>query len=363
MAKAIAKRKLRASYLERNSKKKVKNNFNLSDIFDNLKSESDIKKIKMDTFEQENINGIYKRNGANKNVRKKKEDEDFFTRLKKKFVLKVALQAVTMAGILAFCLCVKYMDLKIVKNSEVCKNIIKEFNANYTKEEMIKAIENSWDKAYFYIDPIVPDSLSQKTVAVFSNVFKKNATHEQVGETKNVVIYEEKRVEIYDEPMAEVEKQVKEDEEEEDNNANLTDEEKNIIAIKASGVSFIKPTVGVITSTFGEREVIFEGTESYHYGTDIANVKGTSIYSSIDGKVTVCSTNNETGKYIEVQNGSITTRYCHLSEQLVSVGDEVKAGSLIGKMGETGMATGPHLHFEIMYNRQRVDAEKILDLV
>lgn len=348
MAKAVAKRKLKASYLERNSKKKVKNNFNVSDIFDNLKSESDIKKIKMDTFEQENINGIYKRNGANKNVHKKKEDEDFFTRLKKKFVLKVALQAVTMIGIFAFCLCVKYMDLKIVKNSEICKNIIKEFNTNYTKEEIFKGIENAWDKAYFYIDPIVPDSLSQKTVAVFSNMFKKNITEEQGEENNKVVVYEEKQVEIYEEPVAE---------------ANFTDEEKNINAIKASGVSFTKPTIGVITSSFGEREIIFEGTESYHYGTDIANVEGTSIYSSIDGKVTVCSTNNETGKYIEVQNGSITTRYCHLSEQLVNVGDEVKAGSLIGKMGQTGMATGPHLHFEIMYNRQRVDAEKVLDLV
>lgn len=348
MAKAVAKRKLKASYLEKNSKKKVKNNFNVSDIFDNLKSESDIKKIKMDTFEQENINGIYKRNGANKNVRKKKENEDFFTRLKKKFVLKVALQTVTMIGILAFCLCVKYMDLKIVKNSEICENIVKEFNTNYTKEEIFKGIENAWDKAYFYIDPIVPDNLSQKTVAVFSNMFKKNVAEEQGEENNKVEVYEEKQVEIYEEPVAET---------------SLTDEEKNINAIKTSGVSFIKPTVGVITSSFGEREIIFEGTEAYHYGTDIANVEGTSIYSSIDGKVTVCSTNNETGKYIEVQNGSITTRYCHLCEQLVNVGDEVKAGTLIGKMGQTGMATGPHLHFEIMYNRQRVDAEKILDLV
>lgn len=349
MAKAVAKRKLKASYLNKDSKKKEKKKYDTLSMFSSLKSVEDIKKIKMDTFEQESVNGIYKRNGANKNVRKKKEEEDFFTRLKKKFVLKVALQAITMAGILAFCLCVKYMDLKIVKNSEVCKSIIKEFNTNYTKEEMLKGIENAWDKAYFYIEPIVPDSLSQKTIAVFSNMFKKSATEEQGKETENVVVYEEKQVEIY--------------EEEAGKNANLTDEEKNIIAIKASGVNFVKPTIGVITSAFGEREVIFEGTESYHYGTDIANVTGTSIYSSIGGKVTVCSANNETGKYIEVQNGSITTRYCHLSEQLVSVGDEVKAGDLIGKMGETGMATGPHLHFEIMYNRQRVDAEKILDLV
>lgn len=360
MARAVAKRKLKASYLEKNSKKKVKKEFNIPDMFDNFKSERDIKKIKMDTFEQENINGIYKRNGANRNVCKKKEreDEDFITRFKNKFVFKVALQAVTMIGILAFCLCVKYMDLKIVKNSEICQNIIKEFNTNYTKEEIFRGIENAWDKAYFYIDPIVPESLSQKTVAVFSNMFKKNVAEEQGEKNNKVEVYEEKQVEIYDESVAEVKKQ-----EQEDKISDLTEEEKNIIAIKASGVKFVKPTTGVITSSFGEREIIFEGTETYHYGTDIANVEGTSIYSSIDGKVTVCSTNNETGKYIEVQNGSITTRYCHLCEQLVSVGDEVKAGSLIGKMGQTGMATGPHLHFEIMYNRQRVDAEKILDLV
>ena len=63
-----------------------------------------------------------------------------------------------------------------------------------------------------------------------------------------------------------------------------------------------------------------------------------------------------------MQNGSVTTRYCHLSKQLVKVGDSVKKGDLIGKMGKTGMATGSHLHFEIMYNRERVDAEQVLKL-
>ncbi len=385
MAKAVAKRKLKNSYLEKNMNKKVvkhevkketktgnmQNRF--TKMFDGVK---DIKKVRMDAFEEEQINGLYKRNGANRHIHtnnNNNEEADFFTKVKRKYLIRLSLQGISMLAIFVFCLCVKYMDLKIVKNSEICKNIIKEFNTNYTKEEILQEVTNTWDKAYFYIDPIVPDSLSQKTVAVFSNMFKKPEGELTVEKNSEVNVYEEKTVEIYKEPVAKVEEEKIDTKNTLDNensqsiaeqaNEKLSEQDKTLLAIKESKVKFTKPTAGVITSRYGEREVIFEGVDSYHYGTDIANIEGTNIYSSIDGSVTVCSTNNETGKYIEIQNGSITTRYCHLSEQLVKVGDNVKSGDLIGKMGETGMATGPHLHFEIMYNRTRVDAEKVLNLV
>lgn len=348
MEKVTAKRKLKKSFYS----KLEKSNSSSS-------RPAEIKNIHMDLFENDYINGLYKRNGAIKNNNKVKNNDetDFFTRLKKKMLIRLIIQGITMTVIFVFCLSVKYMNLKIVKNSEICKKIIKEFKKNYSKQEIIDYVSSICDRAYFYIDPVIPDNLSQKTVAVFSNMMKRFENNNTVN------VYNENKVDIYNEQKNEF-KEGKLELTEETVPVTSTSqiENKTLIAIKESNIEFVKPTSGVITSRFGERDPIFSGVESYHYGTDIANVEGTYIFSSIDGKVTVCSTNNETGNYIEVQNGSVTTRYCHLSKQLVKVGDSVKKGDLIGKMGKTGMATGSHLHFEIMYNRERVDAEQVLKL-
>lgn len=347
MAKNIAKRKLKDSYYAKNKKQ----------------NEYLVKELTMDMFEDENINGLYKRNGARKSNNNFKKAIDIFSklkndnpreeglmeRIKRKFVIKISIQSFTMIAIMVFCLCVKYMNLRIVKNSEICQNLIKEYNKSYSKEEIIASVTNAWDKIYLFIDPIIPDNLSQKTIAVFSNMFKKNQTGSLANE---VDVYNEKEIKIYEESKVET-ISLKELPESDDENVNK---------IRASGIEFVKPTTGVITSSFGEREEIFANTETYHYGTDIANVVGTPIYSSIDGVVTVCSFNNETGNYIELQNGSITTRYCHLSVFFVDKNEIVKKGQLIAEMGDTGLVTGPHLHFEIMYDRKRVDAQEILEL-
>lgn len=363
MAKAVAKRSLKKSYYEKIDKTSNKKEFKILNI---LNKPTQIKDIHMDTFDTEQINGLYKRNGANRPYSNKKEtnnEDSYFAKFKKRFVVKTIIQSITMVALFIFCISVKYMKLKIVVNSEICKKVVKEFKTNYSKEQIIEYVSNIWDKAYTYIDPIIPDELSKKTVTVFSNVLKK---FENKSKDNNVNVYNESNIKIYEESNTNIDdsKDNNLEPEKEYTSANTSTqiEDKNIVAIKESNVEFVKPTSGVITSRFGERDPIFQGVDSYHYGTDIANVEGTDICSSIDGTVTVCATNNETGNYIEVQSGSITTRYCHLSKQLVKVGDKVNNGTLIGKMGKTGMATGSHLHFEIMYNRTRVDAEKILSL-
>lgn len=357
MSKAIAKRRLKDSYYAKMSKestnKKARKN-------DERVLPISIKDISMNSLSDDYINGLYRRNGANNfynTTKKETEQNSFFKKLKQKYLMKLAIQSITMIAILVFCLCVKYMNIKIITSSEICKKILNEFRNNYTKEQIIDFALNIWDKTYAYIDPIIPDELSQKTVAVFSNMFKKIEKN-----SEKLDIYSEKNIQVYSEPVASVEEPNNNILEVSSSVENLKVEDSIVEKIKNSNVEFIKPTSGVITSKYGERDPIFSGVESYHYGTDIANVEGTPIYSSIDGKVVTCSTNNETGNYIEIENGSIVTRYCHLSVQLVSVGENVKKGQLIGKMGKTGMATGSHLHFEIMYNRERVDAQKILKL-
>ncbi len=110
--------------------------------------------------------------------------------------------------------------------------------------------------------------------------------------------------------------------------------------------SFIVPTNGTLTSPFGAR------WGRQHAGVDLAAKIGTPIYAADNGVVTVSEQkNNGYGKRITIdhKNGFITT-YAHCSELLVKVGDVVKKGDLIARVGNTGRSTGPHLHFEIRLN-------------
>lgn len=337
MAKVVAKRKLRKSYYN-NKENKINN-----DIFE---------------INETNINGLYKRNGANqytkhKNKKIERNELNNGNNIKKRLEFVFSMQCITMIAIMAFVFGVKYLNIEIVKNSEISKKIISQFNKNYTIEEIFSGVEDIWDKTYLFLDPIIPDKLSEKSIAVFNSMFN--------NEKGDVNIYKE-NINIYQESKEVINSQTENKDTVVAVSSSISTQDEYIKAINESGITFVKPTTGVITSSFGAREVIFEGVNPYHYGTDIANNKGTSIYSSIDGKVTVCSYTDQTGYYIEVENGNVCTRYSHLSKQLVKVGDVVKQGQEIGKMGDTGLATGPHLHFEIMYNRNRVDAEKILKL-
>ncbi len=88
-----------------------------------------------------------------------------------------------------------------------------------------------------------------------------------------------------------------------------------------------------------------------HRGIDYAAPVGTPIRASGDGKVIASGYNRFNGKYIFIQHGnSIVTKYLHLSKRLVSRGKRVKQGQIIGKLGSTGMVTGPHLHYEFVVN-------------
>ena len=68
------------------------------------------------------------------------------------------------------------------------------------------------------------------------------------------------------------------------------------------------------------------------------------------------------GNYIEITNGKIITKYCHMDKLLVKEGKKVKLGEKIGLVGSTGLSTGPHLHFEILYDGIKVNPQKVIDL-
>jgi len=131
--------------------------------------------------------------------------------------------------------------------------------------------------------------------------------------------------------------------------------------IKSKNISIISPTSGVVTSRYGVRQVIFPGVDPYHTGIDIANKKGTEILSATNGKVTKVEYNNKYyGNFIEITENQTIFKYAHLDSINVKLGDIIKQKNKIGLMGNTGMSTGTHLHFEIRINDRSVNPEELL---
>ena len=112
------------------------------------------------------------------------------------------------------------------------------------------------------------------------------------------------------------------------------------------------PVAGTVTSPQGYRTDPITGETSYHSGTDIAVPEGTPILAAADGTVTVAnaldSWGGSYGYYVKLDHGGgLTTLYAHCSSICVTAGQQVEAGEVIAYVGQTGRATGPHLHFEV----------------
>ncbi|MBR5521620.1 MAG: M23 family metallopeptidase [Oscillospiraceae bacterium] len=126
----------------------------------------------------------------------------------------------------------------------------------------------------------------------------------------------------------------------------------------------IKPAEGYISSPYGIRKNPFDPKEKeFHTGLDIAAVKGTFIRSAFDGVVIDVSTSKTAGNYIKISSeDNIMTLYAHNQFILVNVGDKVIAGQIIATMGDTGLATGTHLHFEFISDGIRYNPVYVLDI-
>jgi murein DD-endopeptidase MepM/ murein hydrolase activator NlpD len=104
----------------------------------------------------------------------------------------------------------------------------------------------------------------------------------------------------------------------------------------------------VMASGYGYRVDPVYGTTKFHEGMDFSAPQGTPVYATGDGTVIHSSWESAYGNLIEINHGyNYVTRYAHLSEILVRNGQTVKRGDLIGKVGNTGKSTGPHLHYEV----------------
>jgi len=124
-----------------------------------------------------------------------------------------------------------------------------------------------------------------------------------------------------------------------------------------------KPVFGEIdmSSPFGMRMDPFVRGPAIHTGLDMRGDTGDPVRATANGTVTVAGVNGGYGKMVEINHGGdLTTRYGHLSAIDVQVGQTVRAGQIIGRIGSTGRSTGPHLHYETRINGDAVDPAKFL---
>ncbi|MGB8454251.1 MAG: peptidoglycan DD-metalloendopeptidase family protein [Anaerocolumna sp.] len=121
--------------------------------------------------------------------------------------------------------------------------------------------------------------------------------------------------------------------------------------VKVDGFIWPCPSSTRITSTFGSREQPTEGASTFHKGIDIGASTGSNIVAAAGGSVVTAAYSVSAGNYIMIYHGDgIYTVYMHCSKLLVSVGDEVSQGQVIGLVGSTGVSTGSHLHFGLSVN-------------
>ena len=128
-------------------------------------------------------------------------------------------------------------------------------------------------------------------------------------------------------------------------------------------VPYRKPVVGEVefTSGFGVRSDPFLGRPAMHTGLDFRAATGDPVRATASGKVISSGWAGGYGRMVEIDHGNgLSTRYGHLSEISVKVGDLIKIGQVIGAVGSTGRSTGPHLHYETRIDGDAVDPQKFL---
>lgn len=120
-------------------------------------------------------------------------------------------------------------------------------------------------------------------------------------------------------------------------------------------------TGGYVSSLFGMRIDPFTGQLSMHPGIDFAGIEGQPVDAVAAGVVTWAGDRSGYGNLVEIDHGNgYATRYGHNETILVHVGQVVKKGQVIALLGSTGRSTGPHVHFEVLYNGQQIDPARFV---
>jgi murein DD-endopeptidase MepM/ murein hydrolase activator NlpD len=135
----------------------------------------------------------------------------------------------------------------------------------------------------------------------------------------------------------------------------------NLASLPPATGGLASSAIGHRTSGFGVRLDPWTGEPKDHHGVDLAAPEGTTIRSALPGVVVQAGPRGGYGNAVEVDNGNgVHTLYAHASSVDVKVGQEVPAGTTLAEVGQTGRATGPHLHFEVRVQGRAVDPDRAL---
>jgi len=136
---------------------------------------------------------------------------------------------------------------------------------------------------------------------------------------------------------------------------------QTVPTLERGATEFVWPVHGPISSPFGPRIHPIYGAPSFHTGIDIAVPEGTPVRAAASGTVTFAGWYEGFGVLVVIDHGNgYESYYAHLSKLLVSAGQSVSAGDVIALSGNTGLSTGPHLHFEVRYFGTPVDPRPLL---
>ncbi len=136
---------------------------------------------------------------------------------------------------------------------------------------------------------------------------------------------------------------------------------KNFDRQQAPDLAFLKPVKGPYSSPFGLKRFFNEEPRNPHSGLDIAAAKGTAIKAPAAGKVVLTGDFFFNGNVVYMDHGQgLISMFCHLSQIGVKKGDSLYKGQVLGKVGATGRATGPHLHWSVSLNNARIDPMLLL---
>ncbi|MEG1971787.1 MAG: M23 family metallopeptidase [Oscillospiraceae bacterium] len=122
------------------------------------------------------------------------------------------------------------------------------------------------------------------------------------------------------------------------------------------------PVSGSITSDFGVRENPVLGGMELHSGIDIGAAYGSRVVAAFPAICEKVGVSSVYGNYVILDHGNFKTKYCHLSSTPISQSIRLRAGELVGFVGDSGIATGPHLHFEIIKNEKYINPNSAFEV-
>jgi murein DD-endopeptidase MepM/ murein hydrolase activator NlpD len=132
-------------------------------------------------------------------------------------------------------------------------------------------------------------------------------------------------------------------------------------SLRLASTPSIMPAAGWISSVYGHRNDPFTGAWTMHWGLDISTNTGNPIMATADGIVIKVETDRYLGKNVTISHGNgYTTVYGHMSNFAVKAGQKVKRRDIIGYIGQTGKAAGPHVHYEVWKDGKRIDPRNFL---